>query len=96
MSGPEAVIFVDGLKVARTLAKDSLTVQFELLTVGSRIMLGFHSRACVILYQCDMSFSNLQHPSFKHFPDSVGGPFNSVDEDVDGFLADALDRLLDV
>ena len=35
--GPEAVIFVNRLKVARTLAKDILTVQFKLLTVGSRV-----------------------------------------------------------
>ena len=35
--GPEAVIFVNGLKVARTLAKDFLAIQFKLLTVGSRV-----------------------------------------------------------
>ena len=67
-----------------------------LSTVGSRVLLDFHSLACLILYHCDMLCSNLQHPSFKHFPDSVGSSFYSVDEDVDGFLADALDRLLDV
>ena len=89
-------MFVDGLKVARTLAEYILAVQFELLTVGSRVLLDFHSLACLILYHCDMLCSNLQHPSFKHFPDSVGSSFYSVDEDVDGFLADALDRLLDV
>ena len=35
--GPEAVIFFDELKVARTLAKDILAIQFKLLTVGSRV-----------------------------------------------------------